>query len=72
MSNKTEDKTIQGLSETLRPGGKELRKQKGNWGNPNRKIAKKIAQRRDDYDKMMASNSNLDPKAFHRPGSHKG
>lgn len=72
MSKKTEDKTIQGLSETLNPGGREIRKTHGNWGNPNKKHAARIKKRQEDYDKMMAANSQLDPKAYHRPGSYKG
>ena len=44
------------------------------WGNPNRKMARKIRARQADFDKMMENVRAVKEApagAYHRPGSHK-
>ena len=72
MSGK-EDPRINGLSETLNPGGKEIRAAHPEWSRPNKKHAKRIEARQADYAKTLAETkkSHVNDRSFHKPGSHK-
>ena len=61
-----------GLKAFRNPGGAEIRAQHGDWGNPNKKDAKRIKQRQDEYERMVNSPSFKGNRAgYHRPGSAK-
>lgn len=61
------ENAIIGLKKLRKAGGKFERGKHGNWGNPNKKIQKRIEVRQEDYKKNLESYS-----WSNRPGSHKG
>jgi hypothetical protein len=73
MTAALKNQTVNGLSELINPANREIReKHKELWGRPNKKFQKRIDARIDDWEKMITGKGNIDSKAFHKPGSHKG